>query len=58
MSIQPQGEDLRKAIRWISDGLQHEPDKTLRALIEEACLKFNLSPVDADYLTEFYKNPS
>ena len=55
MSIQPQGEDLRKAVKWISEGLKHEPDKTVRALIEEACLKFNLSPVDADYLTEFYR---
>ena len=55
MSIQPQGENLRKAVKWISEGLRHEPDRTVKSLIEEACLTFNLSPVDADYLTEFYK---
>ena len=52
-TIQPEGENLRKAVKWISEerkyGSQRKPSK----LIEEACLKFNLSPVEAEYLTKF-----
>ena len=50
MTIQPKGEDLRKAVKWISDERKYNPEKELKALIEEACLKFNLSPMDADFL--------
>jgi hypothetical protein len=50
MSIQPKGEDLRKAVKWVGEERKYNPAKDLKALIEEACLKFNLSPVDADFL--------
>ena len=50
MTIQPKGEDLRKAVKWVSDERKYNPEKELKALIEEACLKFNLSPMDADFL--------
>jgi len=50
MSIQPKGEDLRKAVKWVSDERKYNKEKELKALIEEACLKFNLSPMDADFL--------
>ena len=50
MGIQPQGEDLRKAVKWVSDERQFNPGKKLKALIEEACMKFDLSPKEADFL--------
>ena len=50
MNIQPKGEDLRKAVKWVGEERKYNPAKDLKALIEEACLKFNLSPVDADFL--------
>ncbi len=50
MTIQPKGEDLRKAVKWVSEERKYNKEKELKALIEEACLKFNLSPVDADFL--------
>jgi hypothetical protein len=50
MSIQPKGEDLRKAVKWVSEERKYNKEKELKALIEEACLKFNLSPMDADFL--------
>ena len=50
MTIQPKGEDLRKAVKWVSGERKYNPEKELKTLIEEACLKFNLSPVDADFL--------
>jgi len=50
MSIQPKGEDLRKAVKWVSEERKYNLEKEPKALIEEACMKFNLSPLDADFL--------
>ena len=50
MSIQPKGEDLRKAVKWISDERKYNPEKELKGVIEEACIKFDLSPADEDFL--------
>jgi len=50
MSIQPKGEDLRRAVKWVSEERKYNPDKERKALIEEACVKFDLSPLDADFL--------
>lgn len=55
MSIIPQGEDIRKAVKWISDKRQEEPQANPQKVVEEACLKFNLSPIDAEYLTRWVK---
>lgn len=54
MGIQPEGEQLRKAIRWISDEIQFREGAILSKLIEEACLKFDISPADADFLLRFF----
>ena len=55
-NIQPQGEDLRKAVKWISEERRYGPaTKKLSTLVEEACLKFNLSPKDAEYLIKFFQ---
>ncbi len=53
MSIQPQGEDLRKAVKWISEERMSDQKKELVKLIEEACIKFNLSPKDSEFLQRF-----
>jgi hypothetical protein len=50
MSIQPKGEDLRRAVKWVSDERQFNPGKESKTLIEEACMKFNLSPKDEEFL--------
>jgi len=50
MGIQPTGEDLRKAVKWVSDERKYNPGKELKAVIQEACVKFDLSPLDADFL--------
>lgn len=52
MSIQPQGEDLRKAVEWVSAELKYNPQKKRTQVIQEACLKFDLSPLDADFLAK------
>ncbi|MDY6951165.1 MAG: hypothetical protein SWE60_06620 [Thermodesulfobacteriota bacterium] len=54
MTVQPEGEDLRKATRWISDERLGKPGASLTHLIEEACVKFNLPPKDAEFLMRFF----
>jgi hypothetical protein len=56
MGIEPEGEDLRKAVKWISEEHKYNPESKYAKLIEEACLKFNLSPKDAEYLAGFVKS--
>jgi hypothetical protein len=54
MSILPEGEQLRRAIKWISDMRQENPGASLIKLMEEACLKFDLPPKDAEFLMHFF----
>ena len=54
-TVQPEDGGLLKADRWVSDERQYGDPKTLIKLIEEASLKFDLSPIDAEYLVNFFK---
>jgi hypothetical protein len=51
-TIQPEGENLRKAVKWIAAERKYDPGKKPAKLIEQACLKFNLSPREAEYLAK------
>jgi hypothetical protein len=50
----PDGEDLRRAIKWISEKLMENPGCSVKPLVQEAIFKFDLSPRDADFLIDFY----
>jgi len=50
----PEGEDLRRAVKWISGNLQENPGQPVQPLVQEAIFKFDLSPRDADFLIGFY----
>ncbi len=50
MTIQPDGENIRKAVKWYSAERQERPEAPVLKLVDEACLKFNLSPKEAEYL--------
>ena len=53
-TIQPKGENLRQAVKWISaERLEHE-NKPISGLIRAAGLRFNLSPKEEEYLFSFY----
>jgi hypothetical protein len=54
-TIMPQGEDLRKAVKWISEERQSSPERKLAKLVEEASIKFDLSPADGEFLFKFFK---
>jgi len=50
-TILPEGETLRNAVRWISETRREHPQRGLARLIDEAGLRFNLSPNDQQSLT-------
>jgi hypothetical protein len=52
---QPQGEPLRKAVKWISERRQEPHCPPGFKLVEEACLRFNLTPADAEFLQRFLR---
>ena len=49
----PPGEDIRRAIKWISEQVQTDPSQSRLKLIEQAVFKFDLSPLDAEFLMNF-----
>lgn len=54
-TIQPKGEKLRQAVKWISGERQEDENKAIQQLIQEAALRFNLSPKDEEFLRSFYE---
>jgi hypothetical protein len=50
----PEGEEIRRAIKWISEMRESQPDRKLSKLVEEAALKFDLSPHQTDFLYNFF----
>lgn len=53
MSILPEGEQIRRAVKWISEQRSENPGAGLSKLIGDACLKFDLPPKDAETLMRF-----
>ena len=54
-TIVPKGESIRQALKWISDNRLVDEKKSISLLIQEAGLKFNLSPNEEVFLVNFYK---
>jgi hypothetical protein len=50
MTIQPEGENLRKAVKWIAEEEKAGSSKSRQELLEAACLRFNLTPMESEYL--------
>jgi hypothetical protein len=51
----PDGEEIRRAVKWVSANLQENPGQPVQPLVQEAIFRFDLSPVDADFLIGFFK---
>jgi hypothetical protein len=54
-TIMPEGEEIRKAAKWISEQRQEDPEMSITQLVEAACLKFDLSPMEAEFLSRFVR---
>ena len=55
MSITPKGESIRKAVKWISEERKLNPAIKPGQLVDKAAVKFDLNPMEVEYLTKFVK---
>jgi len=46
----PHGEALRQAVRWLSNQRLENQKRPLQELLAEAALRFDLSPLEAEFL--------
>ncbi len=54
-TIMPEGEDIKRAIKWIALRREELPEMPMAKLIEEAVFQFDLSPLDQEFLTGFFR---
>ena len=54
-TVQPEGEQIRKAVKWYAEEKAANPQRGRLKLLEEAGMKFNLTPVEEDYLAKLTK---
>lgn len=52
-TIMPSGDCIKKAVAWVAEQRLEHPDKKPLAIAAEATLKFDLSPLEADFLEKF-----
>ena len=57
-TIQPKGENVRNAVKWISENRLEDEGRPISVLIQKASLRFNLSPKEEDFLRSFYRGSS
>ncbi|MDA8164213.1 MAG: hypothetical protein M0017_04175 [Desulfobacteraceae bacterium] len=50
--LQPQGEKMRRTVLWISETLRVHPEKDRQAIIREAQIRFDLSPLEAKFISD------
>jgi hypothetical protein len=55
-SVMPEGEAIRSAVKWISASLQEAQPQPVKKLIDQAILRFDLSPLDGEFLARFYQS--
>ena len=49
-SLQPHGQALRNALRWLDDRVQDDPRLDRAKLVGDAAIRFDLTPVEEDFL--------
>jgi hypothetical protein len=54
-TIQLKGEKVRQAVKWISTQREENENQSISMLIIEASTRFNLSPMDEEFLLVFYE---
>ena len=55
-TIQPDSENIRKAAKWVIEERKYNPNQLLGKLIEEASNKFDLSPLETEFLERFIRD--
>lgn len=48
--IEPAGDRIRKAVRWVCETARNNPEKNRSDIVREAEIRFDLSPLECDFL--------
>ena len=54
-TIMPTNQQLKKAVKWISEQLKDDESKSAISLVNEAILRFDLDPKQSENLLNFYR---
>ena len=54
-TIIPESQQLKRAVKWISEQLIEDEYKSKMALVNQATMKFDLNPRQSMQLLNFYK---
>lgn len=49
--------NLKKALLWMAETLQDHPEKKRPTVLQEAELRFDLNPLECDFLDKHFSNP-
>ncbi len=55
-TILPKGEHIRRAVKWISEERQRNLGKTFLTIVDQAALRFDLSPNESDSLMRMLRD--
>jgi hypothetical protein len=53
-TMMPEGQAIKRAVKWISGELKENPQKSIPILVDSAVQRFDLSPKEAEFLINFY----
>jgi len=49
--------NLKKALLWMAETLQSHPEKKRHVILQEAELRFDLTPLECDFLDKHFAAP-
>ena len=55
--LTPEGDALRRALRWLDDRVKEEPKVERSRLVGDAAVRFDLSPVEEEFLLTNWVRP-
>lgn len=53
-TIMPESQQLKRAVKWISEQLKEDEHQSKMSLVNEATMKFDLNPKQSMQLLNFY----
>ncbi|MFH1216237.1 MAG: hypothetical protein V1706_07030 [Pseudomonadota bacterium] len=55
-TLQPSGDKMKKVIHWVCEEMQEHPEKKRDVLYHEAEIRFDLSPLECEFLNTHFAN--
>ena len=55
--VLPHGEGIRRALRWLDERAKESPAAPRARLVDEAAVRFDLTPLEAEFLLGNWVKP-